>query len=103
MAHLLVIDDEVAITAVLSAFFERNGGHTVTRAHTGLEGIELFLQHRPDLVLLDLRLPDISGFEVLQRLREYDPVVIMITARGDVVERSGKLQSQRSCHQVSVA
>lgn len=84
MAHLLVVDDEPAITTVLSAFFERTGGHTVTRAHSGLEGVERFVRHRPDLVLLDLRLPDISGFEVLQRLREYDPVVIMITAHGDI-------------------
>jgi DNA-binding NtrC family response regulator len=84
LAHLLVIDDEPAITAVLAAFFERNGGHTVTRAHAGLVGVDAFLQERPDLVLLDLRLPDISGFEVLNRIREYDPVVIMITAHGDV-------------------
>jgi DNA-binding NtrC family response regulator len=84
MAHLLIIDDEPAITAVLGAFFERNGGHTVSRAHSGAEGIERLAQQRPDLTLLDLRLPDISGFEVLQRVREYDPVVIMITAYGDV-------------------
>ena len=84
MAHLLVIDDEPGITAVLGAFFERNGGHTVSRAHSGLEGIECFHQERPDLTLLDLRLPDISGFEVLQRIRPHDPVVIMITAHGDV-------------------
>lgn len=84
MAHLLVIDDEPAITAVLGSFFERNGGHTVTRAHSGQAGVEAFLQERPELVLLDLRLPDLSGFEVLHRIREYDPVVIMITAHGDV-------------------
>jgi DNA-binding NtrC family response regulator len=84
VAHLLIIDDEPAITAVLGAFFERNGGHTVTRAHSGVEGIDRLAQQRPDLTLLDLRLPDISGFEVLQRVREYDPVVIMITAYGDV-------------------
>ncbi|HXC25433.1 MAG TPA: sigma-54 dependent transcriptional regulator [Gemmatimonadaceae bacterium] len=84
MAHLLIIDDEPGITAVLSTFFERNGGHTVSRAHSGIEGVERFHQDRPDLTLLDLRLPDISGFEVLQRIRTHDPVVIMITAHGEV-------------------
>ncbi len=84
MAHLLIIDDEPAITTVLGSFFERNGGHTVSRAHSGLEGVDRLLQERPELTLLDLRLPDISGFEVLQRVREYDPVIIMITAYGDV-------------------
>ena len=84
MAHILVIDDEPAITAVLGTFFERNGGHTVTRSHSGLDGIERYVRERPDVVLLDLRLPDISGFEVIQRLQRYDPVVIMITAHGDV-------------------
>jgi DNA-binding NtrC family response regulator len=84
MAHLLIVDDEPAITSVLGAFFERKGGHTVTRAHGGLEGIELFIQDRPDLVLLDLRMPDMSGFEVLQRIREFDPIVVIITAHGDI-------------------
>jgi DNA-binding NtrC family response regulator len=84
MAHLLIVDDEPAITKSLSAFFERNGGHIVSRAHGGAEGLDLFMRERPDVVLLDLRMPDLSGFEVLQRIREYDPVVIVITAHGDV-------------------
>jgi DNA-binding NtrC family response regulator len=84
MAHLLIVDDEPAVTSVLGAFFERKGGHTVVRAHGGLEGVELFIQDRPDLVLLDLRMPDMSGFEVLQRIREFDPMVVIITAHGDI-------------------
>jgi DNA-binding NtrC family response regulator len=84
MAHLLIVDDEPTVTKALGSFFERNGGHVVTRAHGGAEGLERFIQDRPDVVLLDLRMPDVSGFEVLQRIREYDPVVIVITAHGDV-------------------
>lgn len=84
MAHLLIVDDEPAITKSLSVFFERNGGHLVTRAHSGAEGVRRFMQDRPDLVFLDLSMPDVSGFEVLEQIRSYDPVVIVITAHGDV-------------------
>jgi two-component system, NtrC family, response regulator AtoC len=84
MASILIIDDEPAITSTLGAYFERVGGHTVTAAHTGEDGIAAFRRLRPDLVLLDVRLPDITGFDVLERIRPDNAVVIMITAYGDV-------------------
>ncbi|HXB25943.1 MAG TPA: sigma-54 dependent transcriptional regulator [Gemmatimonadaceae bacterium] len=84
MASVLIVDDEPAITATLGTYFERNGGHAVTKAHTGQEGINLFRQLRPDLVLLDVRLPDMTGFDVLDRIRDENGTVIMITAYGDV-------------------
>ena len=83
MATILIIDDEPDITAALGTYFER-GGHQVVRAHGGEEGIGAFRQARPDLVLLDIRMPDLDGFEVLKQLRDEQPVVIMITAHGDV-------------------
>jgi two-component system, NtrC family, response regulator AtoC len=84
MASVLIVDDEPAITATLGTFFERVGGHAVTKAHTGQEGIDLFRQVRPDLVLLDVRLPDMTGFDVLDKIRDEHGTVIMITAYGDV-------------------
>ena len=83
MATVLLIDDTPEITAVLGAFFERSG-HQVVRAHSGEHGIECFQRTRPDLVLLDLQLPDMSGFDVLERIREHEPVVIMVTGHGDI-------------------
>ncbi|HVZ77710.1 MAG TPA: sigma-54 dependent transcriptional regulator [Gemmatimonadaceae bacterium] len=83
MPTVLIVDDERDITSFLGAFFER-GGHQVLKAHTGEEAVAMVKQHRPDLVLLDLRLPDISGFEVLERVKAENPVVIMITGHGDV-------------------
>src|ERR1700722_6761456 len=84
MSSVLIIDDELSITQALGTFFERSGGHVVLAAHTGAEGIELFERARPDLVLLDVRLPDMTGFDVLAQIRVANPVVIMITGYGDV-------------------
>ncbi|HEY5219878.1 MAG TPA: sigma-54 dependent transcriptional regulator [Gemmatimonadaceae bacterium] len=83
MPTVLIVDDEQDITSFLGAFFERSG-HQVLKAYTGEEAVSLIKQRRPDLVLLDLRLPDITGFEVLERVKQENPVVIMITGHGDV-------------------
>ena len=91
MSTVLIIDDERAITSALGVFFERQG-HTVMSAHTGEEGVEWVRRARPDLVLLDLRLPDMSGFDVLDRVRDLRPVVIMITGFGDVPEAVRAMQ-----------
>ena len=91
MASILLIDDEVPITASLGAFFERSG-HTVHRAHGGAEGIAIFKRVRPDVVLLDLRLGDMTGFEVLEKIREHEAVVIMMTGHGDVEQAVKAMQ-----------
>jgi DNA-binding NtrC family response regulator len=83
MAKILIIDDEPDIVSALGRYFER-GGHDVLRALTGEEGVRLVQAERPAVVLLDLYLPDLSGFEVLERTREQRPVVIMITGHGDI-------------------
>jgi DNA-binding NtrC family response regulator len=92
MASVLIIDDEQAITSALGTYFER-AGHDVMRAHTGEEGIVCVRRALPDLVLLDLRLPDISGFDVLERIREYNCVTIMITGYGDVADAVRAMQA----------
>jgi len=84
MASILIIDDEVAIATAFAMFFRHDGANVVTEAHTGAEGIEAYQRLRPDLTLLDVRLPDMTGFDVLGRIREDNPVVIMVTAYGDV-------------------
>ncbi len=83
MAKILIVDDEPDILSALSRFFARSG-HDVLRAATGEEAVLLVQAERPAVVLLDLFLPDISGFEVLERTREERPVIIMITGHGDI-------------------
>ena len=84
MASILIIDDEVAIATAFAMFFRHDGKHQVSEAYTGQEGIDAYRRLKPDLVLLDVRLPDMTGFDVLDAIRDDHPVVIMVTAYGDV-------------------
>ena len=88
MIRTLVVDDDFRIADLHSAYVERMPGFQVAgRVHTGHGALDSVDQLRPDLALLDIYLPDMSGLEVLQRLREEDhpPVdVIAITAARDV-------------------
>ncbi|MFN8583085.1 MAG: response regulator, partial [Gemmatimonadaceae bacterium] len=74
MASILIVDDEDAIAEAYAAFFSRSG-HDVLRAQDGASAIDLYQAHHPDVVLLDLRLPDLSGFDVYERIRDDEPVV----------------------------
>jgi len=83
----LVVDDDFRVAELHCAYVERvKGFAVVARAHTGALALEAVERVRPDLVLLDIYLPDMSGLDVLQRLREDDrPVdVITITAAREV-------------------
>jgi two-component system CitB family response regulator len=83
----LVVDDDFRVAELHCAYVEKVNGFAVAgQAHTGAQGLEAVERLRPDLVLLDIYLPDMSGLDVLQRLREDDrPVdVISITAAREV-------------------
>lgn len=82
---ILLVDDQDTIRFFLEKTLTQEGYEAVT-AKTGLEAIEKVRQIMPDLVLLDLKLPDIDGLEVLQKIKEMFPEigVVMITAFGDI-------------------
>ncbi|MGH7378072.1 MAG: response regulator [Candidatus Methylomirabilales bacterium] len=69
MATILLVEDDPATRAALAASLQADG-HTVLEAGTGLEALTVAAAAVPDLVLLDLRLPDAHGFDLAQRLRE---------------------------------
>lgn len=81
--HVLIIDDQESIRLFLAATLEAKG-YRVSTAGDGGEGLSLAAEGQPDLVLLDLRLPDIDGFEVLARLKNDRPdiKVIILTSYG---------------------
>jgi len=90
---ILVVDDDPKITALLHRSLSYAGYKTV-EAHTGAEALEKAVNLNPDLVVLDLMLPDIDGFEVCRRLREdVDPLILMLTARDEVSDRVKGLDS----------
>jgi DNA-binding NtrC family response regulator len=80
---LLLIDDDAAVLRAIGDYFERIG-YEVWREDTGDHGIETFQRVRPDVVLLDLHLPDSSGLVVLERLRREGGAVILLTGQGDI-------------------
>ena len=89
-SRVLVVEDEPDIRDLLAFHLERDG-YQVTRATTGPEALRQLRAAPPDLVILDLMLPELDGLEVCRRLRA-DPAtaalpVIMLTAKGDEVDR----------------
>src|SRR6266481_3519268 len=91
--RVLVIDDDDDIRGLVTTLLER-GGITVHNAPNGREGLREFHSWRPDLVVLDVSMPELDGWNVLDRIRDMSEVpVLMLTARGDELERVRGLQA----------
>ena len=87
MAKILVVDDEPNIREVVELYLRRDG-HTVVSAADGEEALMLYRQTDPDLVVLDLMLPEVGGLEVCRRIQADKRVpVVMLTARGEEEDR----------------
>lgn len=85
--RVLVVDDDPTVAEIVVGYLHR-AGYAVERAEDGPAALERFAAFRPDLVVLDLMLPAMDGFEVCRRMRVHGPVpVIMLTARGDEEDR----------------
>ncbi len=81
--RVLFVDDDQGVLSSLGGYFERLG-HQVDRASDGQEGLRLFEEHRPDVVVLDIFMPGMSGMEVLEILARRQAMVIMLTAYGEL-------------------
>lgn len=89
---ILIVDDERKIVHGLAAYFQQAGFETLA-AYDGQQALDLALRERPDLVVLDLMLPEIDGMEVCRRLRRTSDVpIIMLTARVEEVDMLSGLQ-----------
>lgn len=81
--RILVVDDETRMINFIRMNLELEG-HQVIEAHSGLEALDVIRTSLPDLVLLDVMMPDMDGFETLRMLREFSSIpVIMLTAKGE--------------------
>ena len=87
MKNLLIVEDEPTLRATLQYNFEREGYHVLTAAR-GDSGVKLAREERPDLLLLDIMLPDMSGLEVCRMVRrESATPILMLTARAEEMDK----------------
>ena len=88
--HVLIIEDEPNIASFAKMYLEA-AGYTVSVSHRGDEGLELAEREQPALIVLDLMLPGLDGFEITKRLRASNgggsPAIVMLTARDDAVDK----------------
>ena len=84
---VLIVDDEKAIVDILKFNLKREGYETI-EAYDGLDGLNLATEEKPDLILLDVMLPSMPGFDVCKKIREKSNVpIIMLTARTDEIDK----------------
>jgi DNA-binding response OmpR family regulator len=91
--RVLVIDDDPDIRGLVAELLDR-AGFTVEQAEDGRAGLRALHRSPPDLVVLDVSMPDLDGWQTLERIRDLSQVpVVMLTARGDELERVRGLQA----------
>jgi CheY-like chemotaxis protein len=81
VARILVIDDDAFFRSVFCRILE-GGGHSVIEAEDGIQGIEIYKEHRPDVTIVDIFMPEIDGTLVIQRLKEFDSSARIIAISG---------------------
>jgi CheY-like chemotaxis protein len=93
--RVLIIDDDTAIRIVVRISLSKVGGYDVLDASSGPEGLEIALKEHPDAILLDLAMPRMNGFEVLQQLQKNSLTqsipVVLLTANADRVDCREKI------------
>lgn len=87
LGKILIVDDDENICEVIKMYLE-NSGYDTSVCYDGKEVQEVFVNYRPDLVLLDIMLPHMDGIDVLKNIRkEYETPVIMLTAKGETFDK----------------
>jgi len=95
---VLIVEDDASLRLGLQKTL-RSAGFRVLTASTGTEGLDSALAERPDLVLLDLMLPGLNGYEVCEEIRRADAhmPIIMLTAKGEEQDKVRGLRASQSC------
>ncbi|KRE96899.1 two-component system response regulator [Paenibacillus sp. Soil766] len=84
MARLMVVDDSMFMRLMIKNILLELGHEIVAEASNGLEAVSLFLQHSPDLVTLDITMPEMDGITALKEIKKYnsDSKIVMVSAMG---------------------
>ncbi|WGS65746.1 sigma-54-dependent transcriptional regulator [Marinitoga aeolica] len=85
MPKILVIEDDKVLNKTMCDFLNKFNYKTIC-AMRGLEGLDLAKDENPDVIILDLRLPDVNGMDLIERLKNYTSEIIIITAHGDIAD-----------------
>lgn len=84
---ILVVDDDTNICELLRLYLEKEG-YTVIIANTGMQAVKSFAEHQPDLMLLDIMLPELDGWQVCREIRKYsNKPIIMLSAKGETFDK----------------
>lgn len=81
MKKILVIDDDLQFNGMITMILE-DAGYEVRSAHDGIEGLKMFMQERPDLVITDLYMPEKEGLETIMELRQADQDIRILVMSG---------------------
>lgn len=86
-AKILLVDDDINICDLVELYFEKEG-YKVYKAHNGHDAVNIFKEKEPDIVVLDIMMPEIDGYEVLKEIRKTSQTpVIMLSAKGETFDR----------------
>jgi two-component system, chemotaxis family, chemotaxis protein CheY len=84
MAKILIVDDAAFMRMMVKDILEKNGFEVIGEASNGIKAVELYKKERPDVVTMDITMPDMDGIQAVKEIRAFDPTakVIMCSAMG---------------------
>ncbi|AND85402.1 response regulator [Clostridium tyrobutyricum] len=84
MAKVLIVDDAAFMRMMIKDILEKGGFEIVGEANNGIKAVELFKKEKPDVVTMDITMPDMDGIEAVKAIKEFDPAakIIMCSAMG---------------------
>ena len=87
---VLVTDDDTDTREVFGTMLELNGFEVVGKAKDGKEASELYVELHPDVVLLDIMMPNYDGFYAMEKIKKFDPDAKIVVVTGDLTEKTAK-------------
>ena len=97
MVSAIVVDDDLDTCDVLSDYLEIKQVQVLANGYNGKEAVDLYQKHNPDLVFLDIMMPEYDGFYALEKIRQLNPTAYVIIITGDLtIETHNKLKSMKA-------